>query len=55
MNEASILTVRNDKTLITQTELEEAIDRVLMGPAKNLENTTKKKEKWLLTMKRDKL
>ncbi len=34
LNEASILTVRNDKTLITQTELEEAIDRVLMGPAK---------------------
>ncbi|MEC4559200.1 MAG: AAA family ATPase ['Conium maculatum' witches'-broom phytoplasma] len=34
LNEASILTVRNQKTLITQTELEEAIDRVLMGPAK---------------------
>ncbi|WEK82627.1 MAG: cell division protein FtsH, ATP-dependent Zn protease [Candidatus Phytoplasma pruni] len=34
LNEASILTVRNDKKLITQTELEEAIDRVLMGPAK---------------------
>ncbi|NWN45504.1 ATP-dependent zinc metalloprotease FtsH [Candidatus Phytoplasma pruni] len=34
MNEASILTVRNDKKLITTIELEEAIDRVLMGPAK---------------------
>ncbi len=34
LNEASILTVRNDKKLITQIELEEAIDRVLMCPAK---------------------
>nr|CCA94597.1 HflB protein [Candidatus Phytoplasma mali] len=34
LNEASILTVRNQKDQITMTELEEAIDRVLMGPAK---------------------
>ncbi|WP_083993350.1 ATP-dependent zinc metalloprotease FtsH [Candidatus Phytoplasma phoenicium] len=34
LNEASILTVRNQKDLITMVELEEAIDRVLMGPAK---------------------
>ncbi|MBP5836093.1 AAA family ATPase, partial [Candidatus Phytoplasma meliae] len=34
LNEASILTVRNNKTLITNEELYEAIDRVLMGPAK---------------------
>lgn len=34
LNEASILTVRNQKSLITIIELEEAIDRVLMGPAK---------------------
>ncbi|MCQ9618708.1 MAG: Hflb protease [Candidatus Phytoplasma pruni] len=34
LNEASILTVRNDKETITNEELYEAIDRVLMGPAK---------------------
>ncbi|XXP77132.1 MAG: ATP-dependent metallopeptidase FtsH/Yme1/Tma family protein [Lettuce witches'-broom phytoplasma] len=34
LNEASILTVRNKKEFITMNELEEAIDRVLMGPAK---------------------
>ncbi|MGA0447990.1 MAG: ATP-dependent zinc metalloprotease FtsH [Candidatus Phytoplasma pyri] len=34
LNEASILTVRNQKDQITMTELEEAVDRVLMGPAK---------------------
>ncbi|MGI3136130.1 MAG: ATP-dependent zinc metalloprotease FtsH [Candidatus Phytoplasma vitis] len=34
LNEASILTVRNQKEMITMEELEEAIDRVLMGPAK---------------------
>uniref|UniRef100_UPI00254A4FB0 AAA family ATPase n=1 Tax=Candidatus Phytoplasma sp. AldY-WA1 TaxID=2852100 RepID=UPI00254A4FB0 len=31
LNEASILTVRNQKEMITMEELEEAIDRVLMG------------------------
>ncbi|GFZ75275.1 ATP-dependent zinc metalloprotease FtsH [Hydrangea phyllody phytoplasma] len=34
LNESSILAVRNNKDLITLEELEEAIDRVLMGPAK---------------------
>ncbi|NWN45493.1 ATP-dependent zinc metalloprotease FtsH [Candidatus Phytoplasma pruni] len=34
LNEASILTVRNKKDIITLTEIEEAIDRVMMGPAK---------------------
>ncbi|MGL9687612.1 MAG: hypothetical protein ACQBVK_02370 [Candidatus Phytoplasma sp. TWB_XP] len=34
LNEASILTVRNNQDLITYKELEEAVDRVLMGPAK---------------------
>ncbi|NWN46140.1 ATP-dependent zinc metalloprotease FtsH, partial [Candidatus Phytoplasma pruni] len=34
MNEASILTVRNQKEFISMNELEESIDRVLMGPAK---------------------
>ncbi|MFU7562736.1 AAA family ATPase [Candidatus Phytoplasma citri] len=46
LNEASILAVRNKKNVITLEELEEAIDRVLMGPAKNQSNTTKKNEKW---------
>ncbi|WP_284928717.1 ATP-dependent metallopeptidase FtsH/Yme1/Tma family protein, partial [Candidatus Phytoplasma sp. AldY-WA1] len=34
LNEAAILTVRNQKDCITMEELNEAIDRVLMGPAK---------------------
>ncbi len=34
LNEASILTVRNKKTEITMVEIEEAIDRVMMGTAK---------------------
>jgi cell division protease FtsH len=32
INEAALLTVRADKTLVEQEELEEAIDRVLSGP-----------------------
>jgi cell division protease FtsH len=34
INEASLLAVRADRIQIGQTELEEAIDRVLMGPAR---------------------
>jgi cell division protease FtsH len=34
INEAALLTVRADKQLIEQEELEEAIDRVLSGPAR---------------------
>ncbi|TVY12189.1 AAA family ATPase, partial [Candidatus Phytoplasma pini] len=34
LNEAAILTVRNNKEEITTEELTEAIDRVLMGPAR---------------------
>jgi cell division protease FtsH len=34
INEASLLAVRANKPQIEQTELEEAIDRVLMGPAR---------------------
>ena len=34
LNEASILSVRYKKKLIGMTELDEAIDRVMMGPAK---------------------
>ncbi|WP_349401694.1 ATP-dependent Zn protease [Candidatus Phytoplasma solani] len=45
LNEASILTVRNQKDLITMTELEEAIDRVLMGPAKKSIKYTEEERK----------
>ncbi|MDO4501288.1 MAG: ATP-dependent zinc metalloprotease FtsH [Erysipelotrichaceae bacterium] len=34
LNEAAILTVRENKTQIELTEIDEAIDRVMMGPAK---------------------
>ena len=34
LNEAALLTVRRDKTAITMAEIDEAHDRVLMGPAK---------------------
>ncbi|MBS2993862.1 ATP-dependent zinc metalloprotease FtsH ['Santalum album' aster yellows phytoplasma] len=45
LNEASILTVRNQKDIITMTELEEAIDRVLMGPAKKSIKYTEEERK----------
>lgn len=34
LNEAALLTVRRDKNAITMSELDEAHDRVMMGPAK---------------------
>ena len=34
LNEAAILAVRNNETEITMTDIDEAIDRVMMGPAK---------------------
>ncbi len=34
LNEGAILAVRNHETQITMTDLDEAIDRVMMGPAK---------------------
>ena len=34
LNEAAILTVRENKTEISLTQIDEAIDRVMMGPAK---------------------
>nr|SPO74974.1 ATP-dependent zinc binding membrane protease [Candidatus Phytoplasma vitis] len=44
-NEASILTVRNQKKMITIEELEEAIDRVLIGPAKKSIKYTEEERK----------
>ena len=34
LNEAALLAVRREKTAITMSEIDEAIDRVIMGPAK---------------------
>ncbi|USQ93280.1 MAG: ATP-dependent zinc metalloprotease FtsH [Candidatus Phytoplasma vitis] len=45
LNEASILTVRNQKKMITIEELEEAIDRVLIGPAKKSIKYTEEERK----------
>nr|WP_320414852.1 AAA family ATPase [Mulberry dwarf phytoplasma] len=45
LNESSILAVRNNKDLITLEELEEAIDRVLMGPAKKSIKYTEEERK----------
>ncbi|MGI3136410.1 MAG: ATP-dependent zinc metalloprotease FtsH [Candidatus Phytoplasma vitis] len=45
LNEASILTVRNQKEMITMEELEEAIDRVLIGPAKKSIKYTEEERK----------
>ncbi|WP_236628337.1 ATP-dependent zinc metalloprotease FtsH [Candidatus Phytoplasma ziziphi] len=45
LNEASILTVRNQKEMITMEDLEEAIDRVLMGPAKKSIKYTEEERK----------
>jgi len=40
LNEAALLTVRRDKKSITMTEIDEAHDRVLMGPAKKSKKYT---------------
>ncbi|WP_349401937.1 ATP-dependent zinc metalloprotease FtsH [Candidatus Phytoplasma solani] len=45
LNEASILTVRNSKDLITMIELEEAIDRVWFGPAKKSRKYTEEEKR----------
>ncbi len=40
LNEAALLTVRRDKPAITMSEIDEAHDRVLMGPAKKSKKYT---------------
>ncbi|MBP5836173.1 ATP-dependent zinc metalloprotease FtsH [Candidatus Phytoplasma meliae] len=45
LNEASILTVRNNEKLITMDTLQEAIDRVWMGPAKKSRKYTEEERK----------
>ncbi|MCF0245945.1 MAG: ATP-dependent zinc metalloprotease FtsH [Ileibacterium sp.] len=48
LNEGAILAVRNKETVITQEDLDEAIDRVMMGPAKKSKKYTEK-DKWLVS------
>jgi len=45
LNEAALLAVRRNKTKITQDEIDEATDRVLMGPAKTSRKITDKEKK----------
>ncbi|WP_323847819.1 MAG: ATP-dependent zinc metalloprotease FtsH [Phytoplasma sp.] len=47
LNEASILTIRNKKDVITQEELYEAVDRVLMGPSKKSKKYNEKEKKMI--------
>ena len=48
LNEGAILAVRNHEQKITQDDLDEAIDRVMMGPAKKSKKYTEK-DKWLVS------
>ncbi len=45
LNEAALLAVRREKTAITMLEIDEAIDRVIMGPAKVTKKYTPKEKK----------
>jgi len=45
LNEAALLTVRRNKDAITMSEIDEAHDRVLMGPAKKSHKYTEKEKK----------
>ena len=45
LNEAALLTVRRDKKYITMEEIDEATDRVIMGPAKVTKKYTEKEKK----------
>lgn len=45
LNEAALLTVRRDKTAISMDEIDEATDRVLMGPAKVSRKITDKEKR----------
>ena len=48
LNEGAILAVRNKQSKITQEDLDEAIDRVMMGPAKKSKKYSEK-DKWLVS------
>src|SRR5574344_2673639 len=45
LNEAALLAVRRNKSEITMDEIDEATDRVLMGPAKTTRKITEKEKK----------
>ena len=45
LNEAALLTVRRDKPAITMAEIDEAHDRVLMGPAKKSKKYTEQEKR----------
>ena len=45
LNEAALLAVRREKSAITMSEIDEAIDRVIMGPAKVTKKYTAKEKK----------
>ena len=45
LNESALLAVRRNKSAITMTEIDEATDRVLMGPAKTTRKITDKEKK----------
>ena len=45
LNEAALLTVRRNKNAITMAEIDEAHDRVLMGPAKKSHKYTEKEKR----------
>lgn len=45
LNEAALLAVRRDKTAITMDEIDEATDRVLLGPAKTSRRITDKEKR----------
>ncbi len=45
LNEAALLTVRRDKAAITMAEIDEAHDRVLMGPAKKSKKYTENEKR----------
>ncbi|MBQ9011911.1 MAG: ATP-dependent zinc metalloprotease FtsH [Bacilli bacterium] len=45
LNEAALLTVRKNKSEITMSEIDEAHDRVLMGPAKKSHKYTEKEKR----------
>lgn len=49
INESAILAVRNNEKTISTQDLDEAIDRVMMGPAKKSKKYTEK-DKWLVSI-----
>ena len=55
LNEAALLAVRRNKDAITMEEIDEASDRVLMGPAKQVEKLLNMKRKLFHSMKQDML